>query len=204
MSFYDIPGNLPNFSIYGGPNYLNLSTPIGSVTCFAGTGSPYGYLLCDGSSVSRDQYSALFSVIGVIYGSGDGTGTFNLPDLQSRVPVGRNLNQSPFTSLGLTGGEITHTLTIPEMPTHNHTGSTDPAGAHTHTLNNNTTVQKTGNNTPSGLDGSANEIDNVVTLSASVNGVGDHTHTFTSTTTGGSQPHNNLQPYVVLNYIIKY
>ncbi len=193
MAFYDVhPTNLRNFSVYGGPNYLNLATPIGSVTCFAGTGSPFGYLLCDGSAVDREQYSALFSVIGVIYGSGDGTGTFNLPDLQSRIPVGRNHSQSPFTALAMTGGEITHTLTVGEMPAHSHTSNANGAqsiGGSGYGL-----AYSNGQNTYSGAtDVTAGEPNLFQTVAA-----------LTINSTGASQPHNNLQPYIVLNYIIKY
>ncbi len=52
-TYYEINKNLPNFNVYGGPNLLNLATPIGSVTCFAGTGAPYGYLMCDGNKNSK-------------------------------------------------------------------------------------------------------------------------------------------------------
>lgn len=193
MAFYEIyPATLPNFGMYNGPNLLNLATPIGSVTTFAGTGSPYGYLLCDGSAVSREKYSALFSVIGVIYGAGNSTGTFNLPDLQSRIPVGRNLNQAPFTAVAMTGGEITHTLTIPEMPAHSHTSNANGAtsiGGNGYGLS-----YSNGQNTYSGAtDVTAGEPNLFTTVAA-----------LTINSTGASQPHNNLQPYIVMNYIIKY
>ena len=182
------------------------------MTCFDGTGAPFGYLLCDGSAIDRERYSALFSVINVIYGSGDGTGTFNLPDLQSRIPVGRNLSQSPFTALAMTGGEITHTLTIPEMPSHLHTGTTDSAGTHTHTITDPghshslpmSSAALTGVGPNDDFTQGSGYTSGSSTTGITINANGSHVHTFTSTTTGGDQPHNNLQPYIVLNYIIKY
>ncbi len=80
---------------------------------------PDGWLLCDGSAVSRTTYSALFAVIGTTWGVGDGSTTFNLPDAQGRVPAG--VGGSGITAVGDTGGEQTHTLTITEMPNHRHT-----------------------------------------------------------------------------------
>lgn len=123
-------------------------TPVGSVLTFAGTIAPNGWLFCDGSAVSRSDYSALFDVIGVLYGSGDGVSTFNLPNLVNRMAVGAGDSYS----LADTGGEATHSLTVAELAQHNHTftGSavntgnqsanhthsftTDSGGAHVHPL----------------------------------------------------------------------
>lgn len=69
-------------------NAVALAEPTGSIKPFAGTTIPDGYLLCDGSAVSRTTYAALFAVIGTTYGTGDGSTTFNLPALSARVPVG--------------------------------------------------------------------------------------------------------------------
>lgn len=77
---------------------------------------PDGFLLCDGKAYSRADYAELFSAIGTTYGSGDGSATFNVPNLQTRVPVGAG----PGYALGKTGGAATHTLTIDEMPEHRH------------------------------------------------------------------------------------
>ena len=88
----------------------------GSIVMFAGSTAPQGWLLCDGSAVSRSTYSALFDVIGTNYGEGDESTTFNLPDLTGRVAIGSSLNH-PSTS---TGGEETHVLTSQEIPSHSH------------------------------------------------------------------------------------
>jgi microcystin-dependent protein len=175
----------------------------GMMMPFAGTGAPTGWLICDGRTLLISQYLALFQMIGTLYG-GNGTTTFALPNCSGNVIVGKDSMSTYANTLGQSGGEQTHLLVSSEMPTHAHTGTTDSAGDHTHSLNNATTVQKTGNNTVTSLDSTPNEIDNVNTLTASVNSAGAHTHTFTTNSTGGSQPHNNLQPYITLNYIIKF
>ena len=66
------------------------SSPAGSITQFGGSSTPSGWLLCNGSAVSRSTYSNLFTVIGTTYGVGDGSTTFNLPNLKGKVPVGYN------------------------------------------------------------------------------------------------------------------
>jgi hypothetical protein len=88
--------------------------PAGAVVMYAGgTGTlPAGYLVCDGAAVSRTTYAALFAAIGLTYGSGDGSTTFNLPNFKGRVPVGRDPLDPSFDGMGETGGEKTHVLTI--------------------------------------------------------------------------------------------
>lgn len=78
--------------------------PIGSIKLYAGSTAPDGYLFCDGTPVSRTIYSELFAVIGTTYGSGDGSTTFNLPDLRGKVAVGLDLQDTDFDTLGLDGG----------------------------------------------------------------------------------------------------
>lgn len=143
----------------------------GAIMPFGGTSIPDGFLLCDGSAVSRSDYADLFAVIGVTFGPGDGSTTFNLPDLRGRVAVGHDSGQSEFDTLGETGGEKTHTLTPGEMPYHTHTEGT----ATLDVVN-------------GGLEAPAP----VGLPSASVTGAA-----------GSDQPHNNLQPYLTLNFIIK-
>jgi microcystin-dependent protein len=94
---------------------------------------PDGWLLCDGSAVSRDDYSELFAIIGTLYGEGDGSTTFNLPDLRGRVVVGSgDGDDTSNRTIGEELGEETHTLTLAEMPTHDHilprTNSLFPSG----------------------------------------------------------------------------
>jgi microcystin-dependent protein len=158
---------------------INTNTPVGSISLFAGATAPNGWLICDGSAVSRTTYANLFSVIGTTYGAGDGSTTFNIPDIQNRVPVGLNFSDTDFDTLGKTGGEKEHRLTINEIPSHNHN-----------------TVSMC--SFPEGVANSRtgygyNEV--ALNKSSYGNTVGN---------TGGGQAHNNLQPYIVMNYIISY
>lgn len=158
--------------------FENLLLPSGSVIEYAGDTAPNGWLICDGSAISREIYANLFEVIGLTFGGGDGTTTFNIPNLKGKIPVGLNSDDSDFNILGKAGGEKTHILTSNEMPSHNHrqtvTASRSGSG--------NTYVSWNANNLTGSKDTGARNTLN----------------------TGGGQAHNNLQPYIVLNYIIKY
>ena len=148
--------------------------PIGAIMPFGSDTIPENWLLCNGQAVSRTDYQELFNTIETNFGSGDGFTTFNLPDLRKRVPVGKDENDEDFDTLGNTGGEKEHTLTIEEMPSHNHQSSNYFEGS-----------------------GGTSGVWAVRSL-ADLTGYKD-----TSSQTGGNQPHNILQPYIVQNYIIK-
>lgn len=94
--------------------------PAGVMVPFGGSATPSGWLLCDGTAVSRTTYSALFAAISTAYGTGDGSTTFNLPNMKSNVPAGYNSGDTNFNALGKTGGEATHVLSVTEMPAHTH------------------------------------------------------------------------------------
>lgn len=153
------------------------SIPVGTIVEYSGNELPTGYLSCDGQEVSRSEYSSLFDVIGTTYGSGDGSTTFNLPNLKGKVAVGIDENDTDFDELAKSGGEKKHTLTITEMPSHTHSS-------------NNAIV--TGKAELQGLSGGAAWTD--------TGGVGRGLVTSSS---GSNASHNNLQPYIVLKYIIK-
>lgn len=148
--------------------------PIGTVIPFAGNTVPSDWMVCDGSAISRTIYSTLFGVIGTSFGEGDGETTFNIPDLQGKVAVGVDSEDTDFDTLGETGGEKTHTLSVSEIPAHSHTPTS-------------------GNFCTTG-SGAKNNL--VASGSA-------YAQTSTTANTGGGQAHNNLQPYQVVNYIIK-
>lgn len=178
------------------------TTPTGAISMFAGSSAPTDWLLCDGSAVSRTTYSGLFTVLSTTYGSGDGSTTFNLPDLKGKVPVGYNSADTSFDALGETGGAKTHTLTVAEMPSHTHTQN-----AHTHTQNAHGHRARYDNICASGtaIDGG---MSTGTQWKAANTWIENSTATNQNTTatnqnTGGGGAHNNLQPYIVLNYIIK-
>lgn len=93
-----------------------LMPPTGSLFPFAGATAPTGYLMCDGSEVSRTTYATLYAVTGDAYGAGDGATTFNLPNLIDRIPIGAGSSYA----IGSTGGEATHTLSEAELAPHRH------------------------------------------------------------------------------------
>lgn len=113
-----------------GPNAL---VPSGTVLDYAGPTAPSGWTECDGSAVSRTTFATLFTAIGTTWGIGDGSTTFNVPDLRRRATVGRGGAGTGTlgNALGNTGGEENHVLSVGELATHNHT-VTDPG--HTHTV----------------------------------------------------------------------
>lgn len=171
------------FSTVGGA-----SAPAGSMLPFAGSSAPVGWLLCYGQAVSRATYSALFTALGTIYGAGDGSTTFNLPDLRGRVVAGKDnmggTAASRLTSpvagstLGAAGGTQSHTLSTTEMPSHSHNDNYGSGDAFP--------------GAGSGLAGASSSGDPPI-----------YELTGTTFATGGGGAHNNVQPTIVLNYIIK-
>ena len=148
--------------------------PAGTMLIWPTDTAPYGYLLCDGRAIARATYAGLFSVIGTQYGAGDGSATFNLPNLNGRVVVGKDASDADFNALAKTGGEKSHTLTAAEMPPHSHS-----------------TAMYKG-------DGEGAAVRYSSSYSASYVG------SLTTGSAGSGAAHNNLQPFTVLNYIIKY
>ena len=148
--------------------------PIGAMLPYGNTTPPENWLICDGSEVSRTTYAELFNVIGTSYGSGDGSTTFNLPDKRGRGSVGLDENDNDFNVIGKKIGEKTHTLTLQEMPSHNH-GIIRPRWS-----------TDVGANAFYGSNGTG--------LGSQYDGNGYQ---------GGSQPHNNIQPSEVDCWIIK-
>lgn len=96
----------------GGGGASGDTFPIGAISEYAGATAPTNWLICDGSAISRTTYADLFNVIGTTYGVGDGSTTFNLPDLRGKVPVGLDSNDTDFDTLGETVGSKTHNHTL--------------------------------------------------------------------------------------------
>lgn len=118
--------------VHGVTTPLAQLVPTGVLLPYAGdTTAPDGFLLADGAAVSRSEYADLFAVLGTTWGGGDGSTTFNLPDMRERVPQGATGNTG--THVGDYLGSKHLTLTTANIPAHNHTFTTASAGAHTHT-----------------------------------------------------------------------
>ena len=145
----------------------------GEIKAIAQATVPAGWLLANGQSLLRSDYPRLFAALGTTFGAADST-HFTLPDMRGKVVVGMDATQTEFNTRGKTGGEKTHVLTIPEMPNHAHT----PNGASNFAVYGGGGAQVS----PAG------SVLGLVTSTAAV---------------GGSGAHNNLQPYMALNYVIK-
>jgi len=162
---------------------------VGEIKMFAGNYAPVGWALCDGQLVSVSEYDALFSLLGTTYG-GDGQTTFGLPDLRGRVPV--HMGQGPGLSsrvIGARGGAESVTLTVQQIPSHTHQARCIPGTGDQQSPQNHVWAQAAiaGTNLYSNLPPS-------LTMKS--------TPTAAIGNTGGSQEHDNLIPYQVLNYII--
>jgi microcystin-dependent protein len=222
---------------------LTGSVPAGTIISYAGNITilkpiPTGWLLCDGRAVSRADYLSLFNAIGTTYGTGNGTTTFNLPDLRGRVAIGvdgtgadSRIEDSFADTLGLSGGEDKHLLTTPEMPVHSHGGNTDsssattgtsnPAGGHTHSISDpghahpyTVGIMNMGDSQGNGwqqVDYTTAGTTSPSYTNISIADVSNHTHSFTVpvhthgiSSEGSGAAHNNVQPSIALNYIIKF
>lgn len=168
--------------------------------------APTGWALADGSAVSRTSNASLFAVASSIYGAGDGSTTFNLPNTKGRTVVGQDSSQASFSSLGNTGGEKSHTLTVSEMPLHDHTIS----------------LSASGNTSETPRSSSMRAVAQVGTWISGTHMVGwagggyaDHSGSFpqhyhaisvatsaTSSAVGSGSAHNELQPYKAVQFMV--
>jgi microcystin-dependent protein len=207
--------------------------PAGMLTMTATNTAPSGWMLCNGSAVSRTTYADLFTAIGTTYGVGDGSTTFNIPDFRGRVAVGADSSQTEFDALGETGGSKTSVASHTHGIDHDHpsftsgTDDTDHGHAgwsgginanHVHTTN-------TAGDAGSFLSGSTNNYRYTDTGSPSLNTgtvSSDHAHyttvggrsalhghpidvpAFTGNSASQGVTSGNLQPYITINYIIKH
>lgn len=199
--------------------YVDNSMPPGAITAYVAAAAPTGWLLCQGQEVSRATYATLYAVIGNTYGAGNGTTTFNLPNLKGRVPIGLDSSDTSFDALAETGGAKTHTLAEANLPSHTHSINHDHAsvtsgsgGSHNHG--------------PSGggiflTQPASGSLYTQVSTSLTANDVyygsasvtdteAAHTHTVdlpsfsgTSGSTGSGTAVTHLDPYLVVNFIIK-
>lgn len=198
--------------------------PAGIIMPFAGTVAPQGCLFCDGSAVSRTTYAALFAVIGTNYGEGDGSTTFNIPDLSGRVVIGVSNSHA----LGTTGGSETVTLTADQLPAHVHEvpkhGHGNDIAVQTPVLSHEITAQPVYQYRKPGVlrsnwnfpEGSYLNSTGSATATRSTDlSVAEHNETscdvtgsispcaaFNSGSYGANRAHNNMQPYTAVNYVI--
>jgi microcystin-dependent protein len=154
-----------------------LLVPTATVVPYCGASGPTGWFLCDGSAYSIVTYNNLFSVIGYTFGGSEGS-TFNVPDLRGRLPLGVSSGISGFSNknIGQTGGSETHTLSIDEIPSHTHDVNTDITAGGTRTYD--------------------------IELASQRPNIGYNN--LTTSSTGGGHAHSIMQPFMALNFIIKY
>lgn len=157
---------------------------------------PNGFLNCDGAAVSRTTYATLFGVIGTNYGAGDGSTTFNVPDLTDRTAVGKSPTKSQFGTGGantvassgnVAGSAGNTTISVPTLASHNHPGTSQnrptPAG-----------------NTP-GTNRISGNVRTAADTTSNSGGGGAHSHPLAANFAGDAT--SVLQPYLTLKYIIK-
>lgn len=162
------------------------SEPLGVVKMWAGTNTPDGYALCDGSALSKESYPELYKTIGDVFNTAidkdgnswsiPGEGLFRLPDLRGRFIVGQSAADNDYSNIGKTGGEKKHALVIAEMPSHSHGidgEETDKTGYGT-------------SHNPSTWIADCNEV-----------------APYNTEATGGNKAHENRPPYYVLAYIMR-
>lgn len=193
------------------------------------TTAPQGFLLEDGSEVSRTTYSSLFAVIGTTYGAGDGTLTFNLPDSRGRTTVNRNASDPEFATIGQVTGSKTEALTIAQLPIHthiqdihNHTqvahdhsqnshAHTQPAHAHAYSINQGNAQFSVAGGT--GMDNRGSNNATTSSATPTINGATatniattatNNAATATNQNAGSGSTHNNIQPSIVKMSAIKY
>ena len=189
--------------------------PIGSLMPFAGATAPSGWLFCDGTSLAVSAYGPLHAVIGYQYG-GSGA-NFNVPDLRGRVPVGLDniggtdaARLTAANTLGGTGGTETHTLTSAQIPAHTHTQTAHNHTQSSHNHNQNAHAHSTGTTVTgsgfisfnAGAEGGSTTTGNQTAVNQAATAV-NIAATAVNQDTGGGGSHNNLQPYLLINYIIK-
>lgn len=160
---------------------------LAEIRMFAGNFAPTGWAFCNGQLLTISQNTALFSLLGTSYG-GNGRSTFGLPNMQGNVPLHRG--QGPGLSdyaLGDTGGSATVTLLTSQLPPHTHTAQTDTAGGGIDTPSTASSWGTAGRGKPAAYAAASA----LTAMSPSA-----------IATTGSSQPHNNMSPYLAVNFII--
>lgn len=211
LTYPTADGNSGEFMTTDGAGTLSFAPVVsflsGMILPYAGTTAPSGWLFCYGQDVSRTTYADLFTAIGTTYGTGDGSSTFTLPDLRGRTIAGQDdmggasadrlTNQSgglDGDTLGATGGAETHTLTEAQLASHKHFGFAATNASATTSSNLSSSTQAARGSGFSG--GSIDEKYSIMATSTAAT-VG------LTSATGSGTAHNNVQPTIILNYMIK-
>ena len=186
-----VAGNVCASAFYGDGSNLTGGMPTGAIMPYAVTAAPSGYLLCNGAAVSRSTYSALFTVVSSLYGNGDGSSTFNVPDLRGRFMAGYNAATSRLTSgssdmvdgalIANRGGIQAVTITEAQLPAHTHDQG------NLHFIN----------------GGDASQSGVYAVHRSDPNGVSVMIQGSTGAT-GGGGVHSNIPPVIMVNYVIKH
>lgn len=158
----------------------------GEIKMYGGSAAPTGWMICDGSAISRTTYATLYGVIGTKYGAGNGSSTFNIPDLEGRVPVGLDSTITDFNDRGKTGGSKTHQLTEAELAKHHHGIAQEVAAG--------------GGTDGREVDYSTGKQNNTTYIEEFTHANGTYPYIKEN---GGDAAHENMPPYVIVNYIIK-
>ena len=204
--------------------------PVGSMLMWTSETLPTGWLLCDGTAVSRTTYEDLYETIGTTYGVGDNSTTFNLPNLKGKFPIGIDDSDTDFDALGETGGAKDVTLSESELPSHDHSIAHDHASAttdtqsasHTHGVNPPTHRHSladgvgtavvgsgTGSVVASGNSGNTGyynqgSFDSDTQSASHTHGVDLPNYTGDSGNAGSGSAHENMPPFLTVSFIINY
>jgi microcystin-dependent protein len=169
-----------------------MTTPfIGEIRMFAGTYAPLNWHFCDGTLISISTNNTLYALIGTTYG-GDGVNTFALPDLRSRVPLHYGTGNPSTYTLGQPGGMETVTLKTANLPSHGHGLNASPSPA---------VLQPSSNTIPAAAVTSA-AAGSVNVYGPAPGPAGENLHPSTIANDGQGLPHDNIQPYLAVNFII--
>lgn len=208
-----LKATLPNLNapVTATPAQLNTTAIAGTISMWPTPAPPTGFLLCNGAAVSRTTYAALFAIVGGLFGAGDGSTTFNLPNYQDRMPIGAGSSYAANSQ----GGAATHTLSTAELPSHAHAFTTDTRNidhihydsGHAHSYDR----VADGSNASAGPFGGAINANSKPSTSTSVSAANiggmsantDHFHQGTTNGAGSGAAHNNLPPYLGIYFIIK-
>lgn len=177
-------------------NIATPGLPVGSIQAFAGANAPTGWLLCDGSAVSRGNYPDLYNTIGNTYGSGDGSTTFNLPDLRGRMPIGAGNDGTAANNASRTRGDKGGDT---RMQSHNHGGTTgNDSPDHAHGPGAGLAFLTTSGGAASNFGSQIAAAQHTPGQTAGANA--RHAHSISTSGSGGAE---NMPPFLVTNYIIK-